>query len=444
MSRELPKSEKSEQALLGSILLDPERLHYVDIDSADFYYSRHQSLFESMLKVSKESKEWDAVILSEYLNREQKLAGLGGFDFLLQLQDSAGVSAYSQHYAKEIKESAQVRAEIKLMEDNLDKAYAGESVADSVIAHLMKKEVVKEYGNDSIVKQWKTAQRGERSSIPTPFPSMDRQTGGVPDKMVTIFTGRSKSGKSMFLAHWYNYLGKMNIPTLAVPLEDKRDVTIKRMAANLGNYKSSVLDAGGEYIKRNNEWAWMPSQDRDIERGIRCLEEVSKLPVYFYDRKCTPEQLYGVATRYKRRYGIKVMFLDGAKDLIRPSGKYADISYDEEISQTLCAIAQDVEIAVVAVHHLTKIDEEHKITVNNIRGSGNIVSDSRAVYALQSSGIDSLCAANNYELSYDEEGRSKMRIFECLSNNHGGLSMKCLSSDLARCQFFDAKKVDAF
>ena len=134
------------------------------------------------------------------------------------------------------------------------------------------------------------------------------------------------------------------------------------------------------------------------------------------------------------------MFIDGAKDLLRPSGKYGDVGFDEEISQQMCAIAEELNIAVIAIHHLTKLGDDERITVNHIRGSGNIVGDSRAVYALQSSGIEGLLADKGYHPSYDENGRLKTRIFECLSNNHGGTGMKALDTDLNRCQFYELRK----
>jgi hypothetical protein len=51
-----------------------------------------------------------------------------------------------------------------------------------------------------------------------------------------------------------------------------------------------------------------------------------------------------------------------------------------------------------------------------------------------------LLADKGYHPSYDENGRLKTRIFECLSNNHGGTGMKALDTDLNRCQFYELRK----
>ena len=47
-----------------------------------------------------------------------------------------------------------------------------------------------------------------------------------------------------------------------------------------------------------------------------------------------------------------------------------------------------------------------------------------------------------YEIKYNEQGYTTTRIFECLSNNHGGTGCKILESDLAKCRFYEAKKIE--
>lgn len=434
---------EAEKGLLGTVLLDPASYYKDDVQAEWFFKKPHETLWEVISELTQKSPNWDCLILVEELKKENKLSQIGGTDYLLELQDTASVSAHFRHYRNIVLEMYELRNELDALMKGIDTITKHrESPADDIIASMMKKKVEIEYSNERILDEWKQAQSGLRSSIPTPYPELDRQTGGLKTGQVAVFTGRSKAGKSMFLAHWYNYLaGEKEIPIMVVPLEDRREITIKRMAANFGSFNVSELDAGGRFIRYNDEWKWLPVHDKDIEKGVKCLEHVSKYPVHFYDRKCTAKQLRGVAIRYKQRHGIKAMFLDGAKDLLRPHGKYADISADEEISQQMAALAHELDIAIICVWHLVKLDQESKITVNSIRGSGNIVADSRAVYCLQSGdSIQSAIIENNYVTVYDDEGASKMRVFECLSNNHGGIGSKVLVSDLSRCQWMPANK----
>jgi len=439
-----PQSTEGEKGVLGSMLLDPERCipkMAEKLDPGDFYNNRNKILFETLVDFYIESKTFDVVQFAEYIDKAGIAKKIGGLDYCLELQDHTLVPSHSEHYANMVLNASNLRYELKTLRQAVDDIQKGESVADDVIGALMKTPIEKPQTNENIIKQWKAAQSGTRVTIPTPYPAMDRQTGGIKQGMVTVFTGRSKSGKSMFLASWYNYLGAEGIPILVVPLEDRREVTICRMAANYGNYSNSELQAGGRYYSYNGEWKWSPVLDKDIERGAACLEHVSKYPVHFYDKKVTPKGLRSVCIRFAREHKVRAIFIDGAKDLLRPPGKYGDVGYDEEVSQALVEIANVTGCAVIAVWHLVKIDNDRRIQATDVRGSGNIISDCRALYCLQSGpNVEGILRANGYDIEYDEDGENKMRVFECISNNHGSTAMRCLVSNLERCQFEEATK----
>lgn len=434
----LPNSITAEQGLIGSVLLEPSKLNGVSTKAVEFFDKKHKKLWEHIKRLDIETGTIDNIILVERLKDAGDFIPIGGYDYLGRVQDVAAVASHSQYYAKEIREKYELRQEIEVYQKALNKCLSGESMADNVIAKLIKEPEVEKDVVKDIEQEWRDAKNGTRTTIPTPYPEMDRLTGGIRQGMVTIFTGRSKSGKSMFLSHWYNYLGSRNVPMLIVPLEDKKSITLRRMAANFGNYPAGHLDSGGHYVNVDGKPAWMQITEDKIDTALSCLHHVDKYPAYWWDRKVTPSELRGIAIRHKRLFDIQIMFIDGAKDLLRPSGKYGDVGFDEEISQQLCKIAEELNIAVVAVHHLTKISDDDRITVNNIRGSGNIVGDSRAVYALQSKGIVSNLIENGYDPVYDDSGELKTRIFECLVNNHGGGGRVVLNTDLNRCQFTKA------
>lgn len=440
--KELPNCLDAEVGILGSILLDPDAVWFKcnNLKAEDFYFKKNQLVFSNLQKFFEKNTKLDTILFAEYLEGQQVLKECGGHDYLISLMDTVLVPAHSEHYIGVVQKHATAREQIKTLEEALKDAYLGEDIANEVVSSLLKTEINIKHNYKSIVDDWYKAKEGTRTSIPTPYVSLDRQTGGLRQGMVTIFTGRSKSGKSMFLANWYNFLGQQEIPILVVPLEDKYSITIKRQASAFGHYSASELDAGGYYVSVNGNWEWMPTTEDKIKKAEQCLKQVTQYPIHYYDRKCTPKQLRGVAIRYKTKHNIQAMFIDGAKDLLRPTGKYNDVGFDEEISQQLCLIAEELNIAVIAVHHLTKIHEDERITVNNIRGSGNIVGDARAVYALQSSGISGILHEQGYTPSYDENGNSTSRILECLVNNHGTTGMKALDTDLSKCQFFEARK----
>ena len=440
----LPNDFESEQGLLGSAILDPESVFLKDtvmkVSNEDFFDPKHNLLWLSLKRMHYNNKTMDTITMKQTLRDEDNLKAIGGEEYFNHLMECTLIAAHAEQYAEVILEKSKLRKEIKILEEATRIAYEGDSPSDMVIGKLMQSTSLKGKSVDSIMDHWDKAREGAKHTIPTPYADMDRRTGGIRKGMVTVFTGRSKSGKSMFLAHWYNYLGRRDIPILVVPLEDKYDITIKRMSANYGGYCYNTLDAGGRYINHNGIPTWIESTDREIEQGKKCLQDVSEYPVHFWDKKVTPDELKSIAMKYKRKHDIQVMFVDGAKDLKRPSGKYNDTGFDEEISQKMCEIAETLDIAIVSIHHLTKLQDHEIITNNHIRGSGNIVGDSRSVYALQSMGIQDLLPTINFTPDYDEEGNLTTRIFHCISNNHGTTSMKVLDTNLANCQFIEKER----
>ena len=256
MSKQTPYSEEAELGLLGSILLESNKVYGVDIKPEHFYKPKHQELWRYATEFVHDNNHLDPIPFVEHLKTEGVLNKVGGVDFLMSCQDTTVIASHSQYYANIIKEKYKLRKHIEWMDKCKDDAYRGDDTSDDLIARLIGEPVEEKDNYETIVEEWKLSQSGERITIPTPFISIDRQSGGLRQGMVHILTGKSKSGKSMLLSHWYNYLGQQGIPALAVPLEDKYETTIKRMASNLSRIETGVLDRGGYYISINDGERW--------------------------------------------------------------------------------------------------------------------------------------------------------------------------------------------
>ena len=434
-----PHNIEAERGVLGSILLDPNliigKCLEMNLTSEEFYDRRHQLFFQELVTMAQGKKAMDAITIADCLKDKCLLEKVGGYEYMMTLQDQTLVSAHSEHYTQIVKEKAEYRRLILKSSEIIDECYKQASdpsaVADRAVLDFMTDKVDDRCVDDIIIEEMMLAIDGKRISLPTPWPSLDARTGGIRKRMKTVVTGRSKAGKSMLLAQWYNYLGKLGIPTMAVPMEDTEEITRKRMAANIGGFKTETFD-GVSWVKFNGVWQKEKPLKRDVDLAIACLADIRKYPVYFYDEMCTVEQLYTKAVRYKAKYGIEILFVDGAKDFLN-DGSRPEVAFDNHVSKTLVKISKDLNIAVVPVHHLTKVPDGQLITSNNIRGSGLITSDARALYAMQSDGIENI---DGVVANKDDEGRMITRVFECISNNHGATGMKVLESDLSRCRFF--------
>ena len=430
-----PHSEEAEAGVLGSVLLDPRKSPSL---STEHFFDPRNALLWSEIEVMRDSgRGMDAITIMDWLKSRGTLDRVGGFDRLLELQDEAVVTSHSQHYADIVKDRWSRRNIIKQCSEASDDAHnqdvTPERVADELVGKLIRPDV-KTMSDETIHASWEKAMNGTVELIPTPFSKLNVLIGGVRQGMHTVVCGRSGSGKSMLFANWYNHLGLNDVPTLVFPFEDKYHVTKTRMAASLGGYSWGLVENGGEWVRVDDRMERRQVTQREVNKAKESLARVSAMPLHFYPSRCTPEEMFGIATKYKAKWGIKAMFVDGAKDIRRPTGCYSDTGFDEEISQELCRIAEELDIAVVSVYHLTKVPDGELIGRNHIRGSGNIVSDARLVLAFQDKGLQEAGA----NVTFDDEGRQTTRSIDVIKSNHSAEGAVLLETNLKKVQIWEA------
>lgn len=432
MNEEIPHAPKAEAGVIGSILLDPTALHKCRLEPKSFYDRRNQIAFEQLLKMSQSNIPMDAINIGQWMKDKGVLEAVGGYDRLVELQEATLVPDHIESYAMTVKEKSDYRCLIDSGRMMVDQAMRGSAEPDEIRGEMLGKLIgsVKPQSIDdnTIIQNWRDAASGVIQTIPTPFQRLNRCMGGIRVGMNTILTGRTSSGKSMLLSWWYQYLGMQDIPTLIFPFEDQYEVTKTRMAACLGSYSWGRLQNGGSWKEYDGQKEWVKTTEREIQKGIDNLERINKMPVYFECDRSSVKEVRLKVREAKARYGIKAVFYDGFKDFKRPSGGYADVGSDEELSQELADIAASESIASVTVNHLTKIPEGERITLNNIRGSGNIVSDSRAVLAWQNQGLA------DYPVYGDDTG-----VIEILKSNHSKLGWIEVGKDMEKCQFWECQ-----
>lgn len=92
--------EGAEVAVLGAILLHNEALAEVErVQPQDFYYTKHQLLFEAMLALRAAGKPIDEVTLVDQLKSTGDLEKVGGPAEVAFLSNRVPTAANIEHYA---------------------------------------------------------------------------------------------------------------------------------------------------------------------------------------------------------------------------------------------------------------------------------------------------------------------------------------------------------
>src|SRR5690348_13325664 len=106
-----PHSIHSEQAVLGSLLLDAKAWPLVAriLKAEDFYRPDHRLLYATMARMAARNDALDAVTVGAELERRGELEAIGGQHWLVRLWRETATADTVEHYAAVVRERAQLR-----------------------------------------------------------------------------------------------------------------------------------------------------------------------------------------------------------------------------------------------------------------------------------------------------------------------------------------------
>src|SRR5690606_38533163 len=107
----LPHSVEAEQAVLGALMLDNNRLDAVleIISETDLYREDHRLILRMMQNLQEEAEPLDVITLAEELDRHNELERVGGLPYLTELADKTPGTANLLAYARIVRERATLR-----------------------------------------------------------------------------------------------------------------------------------------------------------------------------------------------------------------------------------------------------------------------------------------------------------------------------------------------
>lgn len=121
-----PHNLAIEQAVLAALMTVAESFEQVGdvLTENDFYATRHKYIFRAIDQLSKDSSPYDAVLVHDWLTKQNLLDAIGGEEYLMQLMSDSPSSFYNlETYANKIKEFSTLRSMIKVSSEILQNAY---------------------------------------------------------------------------------------------------------------------------------------------------------------------------------------------------------------------------------------------------------------------------------------------------------------------------------
>ncbi len=389
IKRILPHDSETERALLGALLIYPDRIpiarEYVTED--DFYDKRYGVTFGAMVAMHGENASIDPVTLHNKLSTMDVAPEMMTLDYVYGLTNSAGISDGVKDYAQTITEKSLKRQMIRLNEDIAAACYSDKDNIDDIFNETEKKIFriiqsrssseyvpIKEIVYKSLEQIEKAAKlKGAVTGVATGFVDLDRKTMGLQPSDLVLVAARPSMGKTAFVLniaeHVITRLGKgVAIFSLEMPGEQ----LVKRMISMNSRVDSEFIRSGE---LSEGDWHEVIRSGGAIADSRLVIDDTSGISL---------GELRSRARKYKLEFDIDIIMIDYLQLMSVSKGSKADSRQQEisEISRGLKEIARELQVPVVALSQLSRAVEsrtDKRPMLSDLRESGAIEQDADVV-----------------------------------------------------------------
>ena len=419
----LPYSVEAEQAVLGSIIIEPNCLNEIAVQMKTeyFYIPQHKEIYSVMSSMYELSQTIDFVSLLEKLKKNGIYDEAGGKSYLTQLvqtvPSAANVLTYvaiirERYYARALLNAAQnIIKDInentedsgKLIDNAEQQIYEirqGREV--SGLTHI--KSVIENETYDRLSKMSDPVTREDYIGIPSGIGDLDKMITGLNKSDLIILGARPGMGKTSFALNIARNVAVNAGKTVCFfSLEMTRDQLAQRMLSSEAGIKSEKLRTGE---LTPDEWTRLAQAGDNLSKANIFFDETSSITV--------PEMK--AKLRRMRQVDLVVIdYLGLMKSARATENRVQEVS---EITRNLKTMAKDLKVPVIACAQLSRATEtkgkSHRPALSDLRESGSIEQDADIVLFL-------------YRDTYydneknDDEDRSDPNKAECIvaKNRHG-------------------------
>lgn len=396
--RELsPHSVEAEEAVIGSILLDPDKLYDVSsfLRPEDFFIARNGWIYGAIWNVSaRENGHVDYLTVTEELKSKGQLEEIGGASYITKLLNHTPTSIYADTYGHIVERAAIrrrflsaaseiARAAHDSTKDIHDVISACESAVSKASSRTYRRDTVK-FGValqdrfEDVKARFEAVQRGESkfAGVPTGFREVDAMTGGLQKSDLIIVAGRPGMGKTSWLLTVLLNAVKTGAPVLMLSLEMTREQVVDRLCSMESGVTTDKFRSGD----------MTPAEFAQYEEAVKRLKDIK---LYVDDMAgLNPQQMRAKVSRAYYEYGIQMAVVDylqlmeGSTSGGKNSNRVQEVS---EVSRALKQTARDLNIPLLAAAQINRAVElraDKRPMLSDLRESGSIEQDSDIVMFL--------------------------------------------------------------
>ena len=376
-----PANVEAEQAVLGSLLIDPDAIVKVSttLRDVDFYREPHQWIFRALLALHERREPADFVTLVDELERNEQLEEIGGPAYITQLINSTPTAIYVDHYARIVERTATLRRLIGAANQIAELAYdeshdVNEVVdrAEGIILGVSESRIHRDLTPvarvlDEVVDQIDFLARNQNRmmGVPTGFVLLDKMLGGFQKSDLIIVAGRPGMGKSSLgLSIAQNAARRYDARVAVFSLEMSSEQVVQRLLSI-----ETAIDSHRLRMGQIDEEEWPIL--------VEAANTLAGTNIFIDD---TPSaSVLEIRTKARRLYaerGIDLIVVDymqlmsGGGGGSRGENRQQEISF---ISRSLKGLARELNVPVIALSQLSRAVEtraNNKPVLSDLRESG--------------------------------------------------------------------------
>lgn len=386
-----PYSEEAERGVLGSALIDSERVlelcsdHQITADS--FHVPAHRHLFEQVLEMTQAGKAVDLLTVGEHLKQTGRLDSVGGYVFLEGLIDSTPTSAHAEYYIGFVRQKQLLRSIIEEATAAIDRCYTEtDEDAEQLLSRTESAFFDLSGQRVSKTEDWKAAvnltmaklEHTQSFGVPTGYRDLDAKLRGFHQTDMIVLAARPSMGKTSLAMNIAENaaLGKNKDHKPAsigvFSLEMSQEQLVRRML-----FSRARIPAWRDEIHKSDHGKLVAAADQ-LGKANLVVDDSAGLDVM---------DLVSRARRMKRVYGIELVVIDYLQ-LLHDKRRMRDGRQQEtaSISNTIKKMAKDLDVPVLILSQLSRAPEQGgrdgKPRLSDLRDSGAIEQDADVVLLL--------------------------------------------------------------
>lgn len=388
-SRPLPYDFLAEKAIIGSILKRNETFDKANqiIKPVDFYDSRTQRIYKSIITMVEKDIKIDEVSLLSQLRNENILQEVGGEEFITEITLSSFYTPNIDTYAKTVKEKSLLRSLIGASEDIMDVSYRQNDDVSSILTMAESKifDISQSKLNEGLVKVGDTLDEtvqvinelslndGDITGVTTGLETIDLKLSGLQPSQLILLAARPAMGKTA--------LGLTMAWNAAREGKSVAFFSLEMSVLQL-NYRllSMVSMIDLEQVMNGR------IKDDEWELLFRATKEIANKDLYVDETPgITLSEMRSKLKRLKAEVGVDLVVIDYLQLMQADSRQENRQNEIASISRGLKTLSKELNCPVLSLAQLSREADkraDHKPILSDLRESGAIEQDADVVMLL--------------------------------------------------------------